>query len=246
MKRVNNKEKGFSILAVILVIVAVIVAIGVWALSGQTNTSASGNSSSDIQAAAIINDSSGIKVIFDMLVVNGTDPEKIILKPNITSTSTVPNMADPKSGFQITKLNSKFLNANPDPNAGLWMYKDLMNSQGKYSKVLMISGLNESICKSINFQLEGVSAIPILLNGSNERIWSSPDYDTGSYKMGQQLYLDSINTEAITYDGKGDINVYNKFVTNLNSSLLFPRAFCIGLSVNGEDNFIYAYYRVLK
>lgn len=229
----TNKQKGFSILAVILVIVAVIVAIGVWALSGQTNTSSSGNKTNDIKAAAIINDGAAIKLAFDTLVINGSNANSITLIPNTASTPAIPNLADPTNGIQITKLNSKFLNDNPAPNAGLWMLKTI-DYTTFVSQVVMISGLNEDICKRINFQLHGVSAIPNLPTGNNNTYWIFPTYtDTDSLLMN----IDSVSS----YDGQGDINLYTKFEQDLlNYSI--PASLCISLGYEST----YAFYYIVK
>jgi hypothetical protein len=56
-----KKKNGFSILAIILVIVAVIVAIDILALSGQSINSSSADISTSILASTILNEFSDSK-----------------------------------------------------------------------------------------------------------------------------------------------------------------------------------------
>ena len=77
-----NNQKGFSILAVILVIVAVVVGIGVWAFSGQTNTTNNSNNTVDVALAAFLQDSVAIKLSYDQLIINGANPNNIVFLPN--------------------------------------------------------------------------------------------------------------------------------------------------------------------
>lgn len=166
MKQINTnkKQKGFSILAVILVIVAVIVAIGVWALSGQTNTSSTGQSTNDIQSAAIINDGASIKLAFDTLITNGTSANNITFMPNISSST---NMLDPMNGIKVPIANKKALfdDQPVNPPYGLWIYNNNFkgNSIGditKPSKVILLTGIKDSVCSRINQTLHGSTDVP--------------------------------------------------------------------------------------
>ena len=167
MKKLNyKKQQGFSILAVILVIVAVIVAIGVWALSGQTNTSNSGNSTSDIQASSIVNDASSIKLAFDSLLINGANSANIVFVPNQPSTGSVPNMLDPSNGIQYPKPNSNAIKATPDATQGIWVYNSTTfkgSSVGTTAadQTIVLAGLKDIVCQRINNTLYGLAVTPV-------------------------------------------------------------------------------------
>lgn len=167
MQQINlKKQTGFSILAVILVIVAVIVAIGVWALSGQTNTSNLGNSTSDIQAASIINDSSSMKLAFDSLIVNGYSASSIVFLPNTASTGTAPNMLEPTNGVQVPKPNTKAIKAGSIAPEGIWVYNPtgfkLVSLGGSTAaeQILLLAGVKKDVCERINNTLHGSTTIP--------------------------------------------------------------------------------------
>lgn len=167
MKQLNyNKQQGFSILAVILVIVAVIVAIGVWALSGQTNTSNSGNSTSDIQASSIVNDSGAIKLAFDTLIINGASASSIVFVPNVASTAAAPNMLDPTSGVQVPKPNANAIKPSPAATEGFWVYNptafkgNAVGVAANADQVVYIAGVKKGVCERINNTLYGSTVIP--------------------------------------------------------------------------------------
>ena len=168
MKKLNyKKQQGFSILAVILVIVAVIVAIGVWALSGQTNTSNSGNSTSDIQASSIVNDASSIKLAFDTLIVNGSDATKVVFVPNTASTAGAPNMLDPTNGIQAPKANTNAIRSGATAAEGVWVYngtafKGHTVGTTAADQAILLAGIKDTICQRINNTLYGKTEVPAI------------------------------------------------------------------------------------
>ena len=167
MKRINsNKQQGFSILAVILVIVAVIVAIGVWALSGQTNTSSSGNSTSDIQASSLVNDSGALKLAYDTLVINGSSASSIVFVPNTASTPGAPNVLDPVNGVQLPKPNANAIKVGAGATEGIWVFNKtgfVGNGVGTASAdpVVLVAGIKKTVCERVNNTLYGSTTIPV-------------------------------------------------------------------------------------
>lgn len=166
MKKIISNDKGFSILAVILVIVAVIVAIGVWALSGQTNTSNSSNSATDIQATSIMNNAAAIKSNYDRLVIEGNNYKNIVFIPNTASTATAPNILDPVNGIQVPTVNKNALRSGIADPEGIWVYNptsftaSYVGDRTLADPSIMIAGIKDSVCQRINNQLYGSTYIP--------------------------------------------------------------------------------------
>lgn len=164
-KLLLKNNKGFSILAVILVIVGVIVAIGVWSLSGQSNTNTS-SSSSDIQAATIINDSISLKTGYDNLIINGANPDNITFIPNTPSTSSSPNILDPGMGVPLPKIPTSSLRGNsslPTPE-GFWILHKGLNLKNLTPEVVgehsfVVAGIKDEVCKRINYSLYGIAQV---------------------------------------------------------------------------------------
>jgi len=156
-----KKRNGFSILAIILVIVAVIVAIGVWALSGQTNTSSSADSSTSILASTIVNDSSSIKLAYDTL--NIQNASNIVFVPNQSSNSNSQNILDPLNSIAVLQAPSKAMNLEIGEPAGIWVYSKnfgTMNGPSNNDTVVLLAGIKDTVCKSINKNLHGSEVIP--------------------------------------------------------------------------------------
>lgn len=167
-----NQQKGFSILAVILVIVAVIVAIGVWALSGQSNVSSTGNGSLDIQASSVINDAMAIQSSYDRLIINGNTFGSIVFMPNIPSTATDPNMLDPMTGIQVPKVNSNIIRTGAAAPEGIWIYKMNFAVPPKVGSkrtlpAIMLGGIKDNVCNRINYNLYGITTSPSRPSGSS-------------------------------------------------------------------------------
>lgn len=159
MNTLNIKKKnGFSILAIILVIVAVIVAIGVWAISGKTNTNNSGDSSNSIMASTIVNDSSSIKLAYDSLNIAGVS--NIIFVPNQSGAN---NMLDPVNGITAYKASAQAINKDQPEPMGLWVYSKTFGTTlgpSNPDTAILLSGVKDSICKQINKTLHGSDLIP--------------------------------------------------------------------------------------
>lgn len=186
-----NKQKGFSILTVILVIVAVIVTIGVWALSGESNTSSSKNNVSDIQIAGLINDGLLFKSAFEQLVINGEDQHKIVFIPNTPSTSSAPNLLDPITGIQAPKVNPYLIKEGKEIYEGIWIKKRLNGKNVGATNVtqapvyqdyaVIIGGIKDDVCQKINLRLHntlllptGVGANPSMKSNINDATVEAP------------------------------------------------------------------------
>lgn len=228
MKLVNLKqEKGFSILAVILVIVAVIVAIGVWALSGQTNTSNSATSSVDIQAASLINDSGAIKSAFDSLLIGGANATSIVFTPNTASTTAAPNMLDPSTGIQVPKVNSNAIRTGATAPEGLWLYNgtnfkgwNVGTVSGK-DQVIMVFGIKTAVCQRVNAMLYGATSVP--------QPYTS---DTGLTMTGSATATDPNFATAMDFFAAAGLNGWVTGCFSLNSSQPDQNAFFRVLKAN--------------
>ncbi|MCU6498205.1 hypothetical protein LPN04_10415 [Rugamonas sp. A1-17] len=151
-----NKKNGFSILAVILVIVAVIVAIGVWALSGQANTNDSSKSAT-IAASSIINESASIKLAFDKIIINGdATKQNVIYKPTVQDKA---NILDPTNGINLSNGGKGLIDSVSITN---YVYdKNALilgaGSNSKHDAVILLAGVKDAVCKEINAQLNGAA-----------------------------------------------------------------------------------------
>jgi len=175
MKLINTKkESGFSILAIILVIVAVIVAIGVWALSGQSNSSNSQGTTSDIQASSALNDINIIASKFDSLVISGYNPERIVFKPN---QSDPYNLLDPSTGVPVKRPPSGVIREDAAAPEGMYVYsKSIKGNQIGTEKDdfgIVLAGVKSSICKRLNYTLYGSENIPKLSGVANSAAFVS-------------------------------------------------------------------------
>lgn len=151
-----KKQKGFSILAVILVIVAVIVAIGVWALSGQSNTNDS-NKRASISASSLISESSSIKLAFDKIIINGDG-----VKSSITYMPGVPdksNILDPSDGLSLSNGGDALIE-DTDIKNFVFSKKVAVTGAGsnsKYDAVILLAGVKDAVCREVNHQMNGVA-----------------------------------------------------------------------------------------
>jgi len=217
MKNLNlQKQNGFSILAIILVIVAVIVAIGVWALSGKTNTSNSGDSSVSIMASTIVNDSSSIKLAYDTLNIAGVS--NIIFMPNQTGQN---NMLDPVNGITSSKANPKSINSDLGEPMGTWVYsKNFGTTLGPSNPdtAILLPGVKDGVCKAINKTLFGSDTIPeygpatganFFVNGAtvaNPNTTQAIDFSSAGVQMNSLTW----DMGCIRSPGSTDQNVFFK------------------------------------
>lgn len=218
MKHTN--QKGFSILSVILVIVAIIVAIGVWALSGQNNTSTNSTSTNDILATTIINDGLRYKMTYDNYRLNNIPIAKLIFSPNLSDPN---NLLDPIVGTTWEQANKRALVANAVFPKGYWGFNKLSFAApniGSASRdsTFLISGISKPVCERINKTLHGSTDIPI---------FTDSNYETTD---------DIMLTDAMTYN-----YVYMHYLTTANRWLNG----CINHNNNENDNFYFQTVRVV-
>lgn len=149
-----SKEKGFSILAVILVIVAVIVAIGIWSLSGQSNSSTASDKTVDVQISGILNDANAIKLAFDNLIINGASSSSIVFTPNVASTASAPNVLDPINGITLPKVNPNLIRDGATEPEGIWVYRNNIVppsgvGTGVPTSIILLAGVKDTICQKM-------------------------------------------------------------------------------------------------
>lgn len=173
-----KKQLGFSILSIILIIVAIIIVIGVWALSGNSNAS-SNKSSIDIQSSSIINDGLAIKLAFDTLITQGASPTNVRYKPNTIGTLEAPNILDTINGISAPKPNIKSIrSSNLTASDGIWILGSMninglgLNGVSDFEQVILLTGVKDSVCQSINQTLHGSAFIPAT-NFSNSSVFVS-------------------------------------------------------------------------
>jgi type II secretory pathway pseudopilin PulG len=159
MKNLNIKTKnGFSILAIILVIVAVVSAIGIWALSGKSNTSNSGDASNSLLASSLIQDSSSFKLAYDTLQINGTS--NIVFVPGLNAAN---NILDAKTGVEYSTPSSNVIRTGATAPEGKWVYMTQFYSGANLSQAdiaVVVAGVKDTVCKQINKTLYGSDYIP--------------------------------------------------------------------------------------
>lgn len=165
MKRLNYKNnKGFSLLAIILVIISVIVVIGVWSMSASPNISNNLNNGLDIQANNIINDSNAIKLSYDNLKNSGVDISTIVFIPNTDSTVAAPNILDPATGITVPTVDPKSVRVGASTTVeGRWVYAKAFgaeNVNGTRVNAIVIAGLKNDVCKRINYAITGSEFVP--------------------------------------------------------------------------------------
>lgn len=159
-----KKRNGFSILAIILVIVIIVSTIGIYAASGESNIgSMKGNA--DIIGAALITDGTNIQSSYNQLIINGANPSSIVFIPNINSTPTAPNILDPTNGIAFNGINSNIVRSGASDTEGMWVFNNSSFTIGNVGTTqadptILIVGIKDSICKEINYSLYGSTTIP--------------------------------------------------------------------------------------
>lgn len=154
----KNKQGGFSILGVILVVVAIVGALGIWAMSGQTNTSNASTSTGDIMASSISNDGLAIKTSFDTLLINGAAATSITFIPADTG---VNNILNPTTGLQTPTPSTTAVINSTFPN-GAWIYKSAGfkgNGIGTVAadQAVIVPGVKDGVCQHINHRQHGTA-----------------------------------------------------------------------------------------
>lgn len=152
-----KRKNGFSILGVILVVVAVIVAIGIWALSGQANTS---DNSANVKplASAILNDSSSIKASFDKILIDGGSASSVVFQPALQDKN---NILDPNDGITNPSQGKALIEGVAMTSYVFNRNTNFTGGSSKKDITIMLAGIRDSVCKEINSQVNGTAEIPV-------------------------------------------------------------------------------------
>jgi type II secretory pathway pseudopilin PulG len=177
-----RKQKGFSILAVILIVVGIVALLGAWALSGQTNSQSASDSSSDVLASGLAQDAAAVKAVFDTIAVRGVGIDEIIYDP------AEAKIAGPGSGSEVNILNTLTGIQRPTPNpavlvaapagvTGFWIYHTGLKLPGigtaaKPDVSIVLSGIRKGACQKMNERLNGLAsdALPPVATGKTEAL----------------------------------------------------------------------------
>ncbi len=134
---------------------AVIVAIGVWALSGQANTNDTSASVKPL-ASAILTDSAKLNLAFQKVLINGGSASNVLFKPNLKDENNM--LSDEELNFYGSKImreNNEVSNFIYNKNT------NFIGSSGKHDATIYLAGVKDSVCKEINTQLYGSSDVPV-------------------------------------------------------------------------------------
>ena len=162
-----RKQKGFSILAVILIVVGIVALLGAWALSGQTNSQSASDSSSDVLASGLAQDAAAVKAVFDTIAVRGVGLNEIVYNPALVSgAGSDVNILNPLTGIQRPVPNPAVLVAAPPAVgvagiAGYWIYHKGLKlpgiGTGAEDFSIVLSGLRKGACQKINERLNSAA-----------------------------------------------------------------------------------------
>ena len=161
-----RKQKGFSILAVILIVVGIVALLGAWALSGQTNSQSASDSSSDVLASGLAQDAAAVKAVFDTIAVRGVGIDEIIYDPTeakIAGPGSEVNILNTLTGIQRPTPNPAVLVAAPLDATGFWIYHKWLKLPGvgtaaKPEVSIVLSGLRKGACQKLNERLNGLAS----------------------------------------------------------------------------------------
>lgn len=176
MKKIlNKKQKGFSVLAIILLVVAVVVAIGVWAMSGNSNNSSLSKKVADVEATSIIQNATKLQQAYDALRIEGYTKDTIYLTrtPALIGYNRPGNIYNPTTGIPPIEVSSKALKdaASLNTSEGFWVYNNNVQTSGLGSSgvaqpAILLAGINDTVCSSINKILTGSTTAPKFDSGS--------------------------------------------------------------------------------
>jgi hypothetical protein len=165
-----RKQKGFSILAVILIVVGIVALLGAWALSGQTNSQSASDSSSDVLASGLAQDAAAVKAVFDTIAVRGVGLDEIIYdltEAKMSGPASTVNILNPLTGIQRPVPNPAVLVAAPPAVggtdiAGYWIYHKGLKLPGIGTAAgadvsIVLSGLRKGACQKINERLNSAA-----------------------------------------------------------------------------------------
>jgi type II secretory pathway pseudopilin PulG len=179
-----RKQKGFSILAVILIVVGIVALLGAWALSGQTNSQSASDSSSDVLASGLAQDAAAVKAVFDTIAVRGVGIDEIVYDPTdtkIAGPSSEVNILNTLTGIQRPTPNPAVLVTAPAGLSGYWIYHKGLKFPGvgtadKADVSIVLSGLRKGACQKMNERLNGLTsdALPPASSKTEEVLLGTP------------------------------------------------------------------------
>lgn len=153
-------------MSVILIIVAIITTISIWALSGQSNLSNNANNNIDVQASALIDDGVALKSMFNQYQIQGMPQLNIVYMPGLSNTETQSNLLDPTVELSVKTPNAQIIRSNPAATDSYWAYLKyaattlgLSIDPNDYERMIVVGGIKDNVCKRINYILNGSETI---------------------------------------------------------------------------------------
>lgn len=171
-----KKQQGFSILAVILLIIAIVVSMGAWLLSGTVNTNVVNNNKFEVEASAIMDDANAIKNVYTRLTYSGADSSQITFVPNQAASPTTFNILDPQRGIKQPTIGLLNIHRQLEESESLWVFNNSTFSGFNVGTqtadpVILLAGLSDETCTIINTKLYGVTTIPKLSGFTTGASW---------------------------------------------------------------------------
>lgn len=172
----HKKQQGFSILAVILLIIAIVVAIGGWLASGAVNTNIANTNKYEVEAASIMDDANAIKNVYTRLTYSGADSSQVIYLPNQNASATTFNILDPQKGIKQPTIGLINAQRALEEAESLWVFNNSSFSGMNIGTtandpVILLAGLSDDTCKIINTRLYSINIIPKLTGFTTGASW---------------------------------------------------------------------------
>jgi hypothetical protein len=166
------KNQRGSIVAGLLILVAIIGVIGAYMMSGNTNASSASSSTGGVMGAAIQTDGNAIQQTAQTLIVNGSAASALTFIPGGVGVS---NILNPTTGIQLPMVNGNAVTNSTFPN-GAWIYNPtgfIGNTIGTAAadQAAIVLGVKDGVCQQINTRLYGSTAIPA--SGFSPATWAT-------------------------------------------------------------------------
>lgn len=226
MKFINKKQKGFSVLAIILTIVAIIIALGVWMISGNSNTTSLGSMSSNVEATNIINQATSLQSAYSILQSKGYTTNNILVINDSQSPDYLKenNIYNPNSSIEVPIISPKAFHADLKSTEGYWVFnfkginiggRANSNEPNAVYPAVLIAGIKDSVCKSINQSIKNNPTIPEANPGVTGSILTGAgDVTLGATKnlpiSNINIYLDPMGMYGKWSKGCFNANVLNQ------------------------------------
>lgn len=174
-----KKQKGFSILSVIIFMAVIIATFSVWVVSGSTNAQGQmGNDKNKLYAASIINDGAKLKLAFDTALINGgqignpfIDPQRYIIYGMAFNNSPY-NILSNKTGIKKFEMSNTIFRDDLPDGFGVFVY-NAVSFKGNVGtnapdSAMLLYNIKDSICKTINQINNGTDILPSIDTNINE------------------------------------------------------------------------------